>query len=187
MALQGVALAATGLRNAISHSHTKIDGNITKNKILDKAHKHWNEEDSLKELDKADDKLAELAAGRGKSGHTIDAATIAAEKAALAAMPAGPAKDNLKADIDAYEKFAGSATERANIAARQAARAAGNDPYKELVAYWNMLETATKTHTFTLGDMSVKRKNMLADYAKGNSIAQNTAADYLANFNSWRA
>jgi len=186
LALQGVALAATGLRNAISHSHTKIDGNITKNKILDKAHKHWNEEDSLKELDKADDKLAELAAGRGKSGHTIDAATIATKKAALAAMPAGPAKDDLKADIDAYEKFAGSATERANIVARQAARAAGNDPYKELVAYWNMLETATKTHTFTLGDMSVKRKDRLADYAKGNSIAQTKAADYLAHFNTWR-
>ena len=188
LAIQGVALAATGLRNAISHSHTKIDGNITKNKILDKAHKHWNEEDLLEEVDKANHTLAELAAGHGKSGLVIDAGTIAARQAALAAMPSGTAKDNLKADIDSYNKskFTTTGTQRNDILNRQAARAAGNDPYKELVAYWNMLETATKTHTFALGNMSVKRRDMLENYAKGNRIAHQRAETYLTNFNSWR-
>ena len=185
IALQGIALAATGLRNAISLSHTKIDGNIKNNKILDKAHKHWNEEDSLEEINKSVKTLDDLAAGNGKSGQVITPATITAQKAALDAMPDGDAKDNLKADIDAYDKLAGARAEKRDIEARQAARA-DKDPYKELVAYWNMLETATKTHTFALGNMSVKRKDMLKDFANGNSMAQQKATEYLNNFNSWR-
>lgn len=191
LAIQGVGLAATGIRNMVSHSRTKINGDIRTNKILNKAHKHWNEEDKIAELDKLPNILADLSAGHSESHHIINATTIAAERTILAGMPNGPEKQALQRDISLYDKTVlnqlNEPAERANILARQTARSVGTDPYKELVAYWNMLETVGKTHSFTLGSMSVKRKAMLEGYTRDTSQAQAIARDYLNNFSSWRA
>lgn len=39
-------------------------------------------------------------------------------------------------------------------------------PYKELIAYWDMLESVSRTHSFTLGSMAVKRRAFLKNEAK---------------------
>ena len=189
----GVGLAVTGARNLISHSRTKIGNDISKNKILNDAHKHWNEEDLQKttqtKRDSATNNLADLAAGAGKSGTVIaNAADLAFAEAALLGMPPGPAYDNLKADIDSYKKSVIDQSEAnqelIDIGARQAARAAGDDPYQELVAYWHMLENVGKTHAFTLGSMAIKRKNMFEKDAAGKTNAENISAQYLTD---WQA
>ena len=202
LAIRGVGLAATGVHNFIQHRRTKIgskdgkDFDISKNKVLNSAHKHWNEEDIAatvtKKRDDAVTDLATLAAGGGKSGHVIDAATIVAETAARDVMPAGEAKDNLTADIDLYNQSVrnqhDAPIELAQIAARQANRAAdpANDKFRELIAYWNMLESVGKTHVFTLGSMDVKRKAMLKDWGKGKSKAQTEFNTYLNNIGQLR-
>lgn len=202
LAIRGAGLVATGIHNFIQHRRTKIgskdgaDFDISKNKVLNSAHKHWNEEDIAatvaKKRDDAVADLATLAAGGGKSGHTIDAASIVAETAARDAMPAGSAKDNLTADIDLYNKSVrnqhDAPIELAQIAARQANRAAdpANDKFRELVAYWNRLESVGKTHAFTLGSMKVKRDAMLKDWEKGTSKAQTEFNTYLGSFGQLR-
>jgi hypothetical protein len=188
----GVGLAVTGVRNLISRQRAKIGNDISKNKILNDAHKHWNEEDlqetTTTKRDKADENLTKLAAGTGKSGIPINATNLAAVKTFLITVPPGPAHDDLEADINLYEQ---SATEKHNanqelidIGNRQAARAAGGDPYQELVAYWHMLENVRKTHAFTLGSMAVKRKNMLERDASGKSKAERISEQYLADWRS---
>ena len=191
----GVGLAVTGARNLISHSRTKIGKDISKNKILNDAHKHWNEEDLQKtttaKRDAATHNLAELAAGGGRSGTVIaNAADLAAAEAALGGMPAGPAHDNLESDIKLYKQSIieqhDANQELADIAARQAGRAApGDDPFQELVAYWNMLENTTKTHAFSLGSMAVKRKNMLENWGN-HSNAETIASTYRTRFGTLR-
>ena len=199
LAIRGLGLAATGIHNFIQHRRTKIGDDLRKNKVLSSAHKHWNEEDAhataTKKQTKATDDLAKLAAGHGDSGHVIDAATIAAETAALGGMPASPAKDALQKDVDLYNKSVmdnhNAAIELANIGARQAARAAApeKDPFRELIAYWDMLESVGKTHAFTLGSMKLKRDAMFKDETRtiaGASVKQSRAKhiadEYLRNY-----
>ncbi len=189
----GVGLAATGVRNLISRQRAKIGNDISKNKILNDAHKHWNEEDLQKtttdKRDEATRNLADLAAGIGKSGTVIaNAADLAAAEVALGGMAAGPARDNLEADIKLYKESIinqhNANQELIDIGNRQATRAAGDDPYQELVAYWHMLENVGKTHAFTLGSMAVKRKNMLERGASGKSKAEQISEQYLADWRS---
>ena len=196
LAIRGLGLATTGIHNFIQHRRTKIGDDLRKNKVLSNAHKHWNEEDThataTKKHTEATNNLAKLAAGHGDSGHVIDAATIAAETAALGGMPAGPAKDALQKDVDLYNKSVmdnhNAAIELADIGARQAARTAApeKDPFRELIAYWDMLESVGKTHAFTLGSMDLKRKAMLKDWANNTSKAQTQANAYLASFDKLR-
>ena len=58
------------------------------------------------------------------------------------------------------------------------------DIVHDLVAYWNMLETTTKTHTFKLGNMKVMRDELLKDFdlKKKSSQAQKDAWDYIKNY-----
>lgn len=203
LAIRGLGLAATGIHNFIQHRRTKIGDDLRKNKVLSNAHKHWNEEDIhatlTKTQNKATNDLAELAAGHGASGHVIDAATIAAETAALGGMPDGPAKDALQKDIDLYNKSVmdnnNATIELANISARQSTRAATpeKDPFRELIAYWDMLESVGKTHAFTLGSMKLKRDAMFKDETKiiagapvKQSHAKHIADTYLRNYGTLR-
>ena len=186
-AIQGVGLVATAAHNFIQHHRTKIDGDITKNKILKKSYQHWDEQDLETEVKDAPQQLANLAAGLGESHMAIHAGNIAARKTLRDGMAPGPDKDNLSRDIELFERAARNNTELTAIRNRQTARDSASNPYKELVAYWNMLESVGKSHSFTLGSMSVKRKSMLADFAQGTSRAQNIASDYLSNFTSFNA
>ena len=203
LAIRGLGLAVTGIHNFIQHRRTKIGYDLRKNKVLSNAHKHWNEEDTqataTKKHTEATDNLAKLAAGHGTSGHVIDAATIAAETAALAGMPAGPAKDALQKDVDLYNKSVmdshNAAIELTNIGANQAARAAApeKDPFRELIAYWDMLESVGKTHAFTLGSMKLKRDAMFKDETRTiagvpvtQSRAKHIADAYLKKYNTLR-
>jgi len=197
-AIRGVAKAAAGINNFIQHRRTKIGKDIRKNKILNDAHRHWNEEDiydtAKAKNTKATEALADLAAGRGKSGtHITDATTLSAAEASLAMLtPGNTAYDDLKADIDLYKASVtaqhDSATEMAKITQNQANRAADpdSDKIKELIAYWDMLESVTKSHAFTLGSMSVKRKALLKGWDEKTSVAQQTAKNYLATYGSLR-
>ena len=104
---------------------------------------------------------------------------------------------NLKADIDNYETSVkrqnainiAEPTERQRIQDLQQDHAdyPEKDPYRELIAYWNMLESVGKTHSFTLGSMDVKRKAFLKGYKDKTSNAQNVAAEYLKHFGNLRA
>ena len=46
------------------------------------------------------------------------------------------------------------------------------NPYDKLIAYWDMLETYSKSHSFTLGSMSAKRKSVLAGWTKADDRKQ---------------
>lgn len=201
-ALKAAGLAVTGVHNFIQHRRTKIGNDIRKNDILKKAHDHWDERDTLKKMDKEKQELADalskLGAGKGKSGKVIDATTIAAEKANLLTLtPDTEEYKNLKADIDNYETSVkrqdainiAEPTERQRIQDLQRDHAdhPEKDPYRELIAYWNMLESVGKTHSFTLGSMDVKRKAFLKGYKDKTSNAQNVAAEYLKHFGNLRA
>lgn len=182
----GVGMIGAGAYNAFQHRRTKIKSDIRKNKVLDDAYKNWLDEDEKRRTDlrtsniahNVTGNLANLAAGAGASGHIIDAATVDAETAIMNGMPAGPAKDNLKQDIDLYN----------DMAARQKRdtdsewRKENPDIMHDLIAYWDMLETVSKTHSFMLGSMKVKRDNMLRNFKNKQSTAQNIASNYINNF-----
>ncbi len=197
-ALIGAAGAFTIARNAFQLSRTKIGADLSKNKILNEGHKSWNEEDTLKaardKQTKAVETLANLATGHGpgKSGTTInDAATLAAAEAALGAMAPGtdPHK-KLKKDIEAYKQAVidqhDAPLKIREIEARQRIRTlptnAKDDPYRQLIAYWDMLETFSMSHSFTLGSMSAKRKALLNGWDDKKSLAQENAKAYLDNY-----
>ena len=194
--IQGIGYAVTGTYNFIQHRRTKIGDDIRNNPILKKAHEHWNEEDVLKEYKEARQNLTDLAAGHGpgESGTVInDATTLAAAEAALAGMtPASDPYKKLKKDIDTYKQAITKdpINKIAEIEARQHDRALpankDKDPYRELIAYWDMLETVSKTHSFTLGSMSVKRKALLNGWDNKNSLAQRQAEAYIKAYNQLR-
>ncbi|MBQ6027129.1 MAG: hypothetical protein IJL21_01060 [Alphaproteobacteria bacterium] len=201
----GVGLAITGARNLISHSRTKIGHDISKNKILNDAHKKWEAEDAQKLANAKDSntrlavelKLSTLASGGGLSGLVVDETTIGDEstpgtikyelKNALSTgattVTVGTTTvsvSNLQDDVELYD----DSKKRHNIVANWASDR--KDPYEELIAYWNMLEKTGMTHAFTLGSMAIKRKDILKNY--GNkvtpSLAETKASGYLAQFRS---
>ena len=63
------------------------------------------------------------------------------------------------------------------------------NPYKKLMAYWDMLETCSKSHSFTLGSMSAKRKAFIAnwnDKKEENTPAKKLRNEYLALYGNIR-
>ena len=58
---------------------------------------------------------------------------------------------------------------------------AHKDEYMELMAYWDMLETFSKSHQFTFAADKM-RKKFLNGYNKGNSKAQQLTADFLNKY-----
>ncbi|MBR3148045.1 MAG: hypothetical protein IKF41_01715 [Alphaproteobacteria bacterium] len=184
LGIQTAGYAATGAYNFIQHRRTKIGNDIRNNSVLKKAHDKWDERDKLKIVN---DKLDKLARGEGKSHRIInDPATLASAEATLAGMaPGATGYDDLKADINDYKT---ASAERTGIQTRQADRAAHpeNDKFRELISYWDMLESVGKSHSFTLGSMSVKRKAYLENFARGTSKAQDDFNAYLAQYDNLR-
>lgn len=94
--------------------------------------------------------------------------------------PATP--DDLESDIKAFEGFNKLRTDDDEIW-----RTNHPDTLSNLVAYWNMLESYGKTHSFRLGSMKTKRKAFLENWVNKQSEAQNTANLFISEFGSLRA
>ena len=127
-----------------------------------------------------------------KTNYVINAGNLEATKAMLEAWRAGTAPgtaiagpggapatpDDLENDITLFE----------DTTTRQKRddewRDDNPDYIHDLVAYWNMLESYGKTHTFTLGSMKVKRKAMLDNWKDKTSRAQVVANNYINGFGS---
>lgn len=127
-----------------------------------------------------------------KTNYVINAGNLEAAKAMLEAWRAGTAPgtaingpggapatpDDLANDITLFE----------DTTTRQKRddewRDDNPDYIHDLVAYWNMLESYGKTHTFTLGSMKVKRKAMLNNWRDKTSRAQVMAQNYIDGFGS---
>ena len=181
----GVGMIGAGAHNFIQHRRTKIKSDIRKNKVLDDAYKKWEADDAKKHHDLQTSnarhmvpmKLATLAAGAGLSGHVITPATIEIEKTILAGMtPGTPGYDELKQDIDLFEDTYARQQRDTNW------RNDNPDAIHDLVAYWDLLESVGKTHSFMLGSMKVKRENMLRNFKNKSSNAQNIANAYITSF-----
>lgn len=189
-AVVGVSAGIVGINNFIQHRRTKIGKDIRNNKILNDEHKNWEKENQQALQNKqdenarlfVDDKLDHLAHGNGLSGRVIANETdLTNAETALAAMTPGAAGyDDLKADIDLYKdsKARKDAVDKWNDDHK--------DQYKELISYWDMLESVGKTHSFTLGSISAKRKEYIKGFARGTSQAQNDFNTYLAGYGSLR-
>lgn len=132
-----------------------------------------------------------------KTDYPLDNATIAATKEMLEQWKAGtqpvpvpmnpatgnPATpDDLESDIKAFEGFNKLRTDDDEIW-----RTNHPDTLSNLVAYWNMLESYGKTHSFRLGSMKTKRKAFLENWVNKQSEAQNTANLFISEFGSLRA
>ena len=188
--IQGIGYAATGTYNFIQHRRTKIGNDIRSNSVLKKAHDKWEQEDNLALTNKQNEnrrmnidmKLDTLAHGHGLSGRVIanEADLTNAENALSAMAPGAAGYDDLKADIDLYKDSKSRKDAVTNWADEH------KDKFRELIAYWDMLESVGKSHSFTLGSMSAKRKAYIKDFARGTSQAQNDFNAYLAQYGGLR-
>lgn len=189
-AVVGISAGIVGINNFIQHRRTKIGNDIRNNKILNTAHKNWETENQQALQQKrdenarlfVDDKLDHLAHGNGLSGRVIanEADLTNAENALSAMAPGAAGYDDLKADIDLYK----DAKARKDVITNWDAN--HKDQYQELIAYWDMLESVGKTHSFTLGSIGAKRKAYLKNFTRGTSQAQNDFNTYLARYGSLR-
>lgn len=170
-------------RNAVQRSRSKFNGDIRTNADLAAAYKTWKSEDAdklaheqaINNAHNVDARLADLAAGHGRSGEIIaDDATLAAAEALLPTLT-GTAKDDLQEDIDQYKSF----TERKNLVDNW--RSKNKDNYHDLVAYWDLMMSAMKTHSFRLGTLTARKKFLQNDNAK------NVADQFIANYGNLRA
>ena len=91
--------------------------------------------------------------------------------------------DDLQNDVDLFD-YAYNSQQLENDDALW--REKHPDHIHDLVAYWDMLESYGKTHTFALGSMKVKRKAFLAKEANDKTKAQNQAAEWIANYGALR-
>lgn len=179
--------AVAGIYNLYQHKRTKIGKDIRDNKTLSDAYKQWVKEDANAKKAEEDTntthdvegRLVNLNSGHGLSGLSINATNVDAQQALCDSLPSSdPQKDKLQADIDNYR----DAIERKNLVDNW--RDKNKDNFHELIAYWDMLESYTKTHSFTLGSMKVKREAMLKNWGdKTNpSKAETNVANYINNF-----
>lgn len=189
--IQAAGYIATGAYNFIQHRRTKIGNDLSNNNVLNKAYKQWQTEDTKKLNDlrasnamlNVDNELHNLATGSGRSGYVIanDADKTAAESALATMTPGTPSYDDLKADLDLYTDYKKRKDAEINW------RDNNKDNFKELIAYWDMLESVGKTHAFTLGSIKVKRDAHLKDFVNGNSPAHDKFKQYLAQYGNIRA
>lgn len=183
--VQAIGRSAAAVRNTVQRGRAKFNGDIRTNSDLAKAYKQWRTEDTnrynnevaLNNAQGVDAALTELAAGHGRSGHIIKADTIDAEKTAFEAMspttPAGtptPGYDELKEDIEKYESF----SKRKDLVDNW--RDKNKDNYQELVAHWDLMMSAMKTHSFSLATTKARAAFLANDRAK------NVAKNYIANY-----
>jgi hypothetical protein len=222
-AIQGIGLAATGVRNFVQNHRTKIGKDISKGAKKDHPYHHlhkeyteWQEKDRFKRDALHDEnvaynvsgKLADLNNPARVTGTTykttvqINDVTMGTKEApgplrtaidTAVAMGATHVTDpstgtvvnlaDLQNDVTIYE----DAQERNLLETNDEKwREKNPDSIHDLIAYWDMLESYGKTHSFGLGSMKVKRKAFLEGWDKKNSKAQLTANDYLANYGSLR-
>lgn len=205
LAIRGVGLAATGIRNFISHRRTKIGNDISKYENLDSAYKKWQKNDTDRHnalvnnntIRHIDDIISDMnnpgrAIGMTPWGveykttvqinpdniETVKADLEAAKSAGLAVVaPYGCPVADLENDVFLLE----DAVERKGHETNW--RDENSDVIHDLVAYWDMLETTSKTHAFTLGSMKLKRDAMLKNFhlTKHTSPAQQQAWDFINN------
>lgn len=211
LTIRGVATGATCLRNFVSHRRTKIDRYIGKYKNLNERYKQWQQEDQADHqkqqnsnavhkvetiLADLDNPLRSLTSTPYKTQVQINKDNIGADdkpgtikgilKAAHDAVPPHTSVtvpgvptpvpvDLLQDDVDLYD----DAHDRLEKDTQW--RDKNPDIIRNLVAYWNFLETATKTHSFSLGNMKLKRDNMLKNFnlKKKTSEAQKKAWEYI--------
>lgn len=102
------------------------------------------------------------------------------------ALPGGGTvdTDKLQKDVELYDDL----YERQQLELNDEKwREKNPDNIHDLVAYWDMLETYTKTHSFGLGSMKVKRDNFLKGWKDKNSEAQLQAAKFMEEYDTLRA
>lgn len=196
LAIRGLGLAATGIHNFIQHRRTKIGNNISNHKNLNDAYKKWQKEDATRLANlrtsnathNVTANLVSLAAGLGASGRVIaNEADLEAAQTDWALMGPGTVRDNLEKDIKLYKEMSARQKQEDDW------REKNPDYMSKLAAHWNMLETVSITHAFTLGSMKLKRDAMFKDETRtinGKTVTQSHAkhiADaYYAKFGSLR-
>ena len=165
-------LAGTGIYNALRNRNTKFGKDLTAtNKNLANAYQKWKDDDNTRfndEKGKAQARLTNvLATGLGASGQVIDNTTINTHKSTLAAAgtPLPDALKPLQQDVDEFEHL-NKLLSTNDKEAQAEWRKDNSDLYHELIAYWDMLESYTKTHSFKMASMSVQRKAFLKDYGQ---------------------
>lgn len=209
-AIRTVGAAATGIRNFISFRKTKIGADISRYKNLDKAYKDWQQEDHKRHTDLLNSNnahyvtqtLSDLdnAARTPVPGTTafktsvqINKSTVENLQAQLTAAGSTTPPtttvningtswpvDDLQSDIDLFNDLYGRQQQDANW------RDNNPDIMHDLIAHWDMLETASKTHAFTLGNMQLKRDAMLRNWNLKTSDAQTITKNNMIRFGRLR-
>lgn len=179
-ALLGIGRGIAAIHNKWMRDNTKLKGRGKPGSDLDKAHDNFlkrNKQDKHDAERHSRVALDMFAAGRGKSGHIITDATLAAEKAILAGLtPGTPDHTNLLNDIQRYEY---AVNEKNKVATLPDGTNQWDkdhpDKYMELMAYWDMLESYWKSHQLTFAADKM-RKNFL------NGKARTVTSTYLSNY-----
>ena len=179
----GRAVAAA--HNAVQRSRAKFNGDIRTNDDLRAAYDKWTKKDAADKLNaekingslKVDTELQKLETGAGKSGEIIkDDTTLAAAESKLKTLTKGtPDYDNLETDIEQYKQL----SERKNLVDNW--RSKNKDNYHDLVAYWDLMMSAMKTHSFRLGTLAMRSKFL------NNNRGKNIADNFIANYGKLRA
>lgn len=214
-AIRSVGAAVTGVRNFIQHRRTKIGKDIHKYEDLNNAYKKWQEKDTAAKGRVAtenaayhvDAKLHDLdnparpVGGDYETSVQINDATMGTKdtpgplRAAITTavnagsttvtLPGGGTEDLAKVqhDVAIYEE----ATRLKKLETDEGWRKANPDVISELVGYWDNLEDYSKTHSFTLGSMQVKRDNMLAGWNDEKSKAQKITKLWTSQYGTLRA
>lgn len=168
LGIRALGTMGTGIYNFMRKRSNKFGNNISSNKDLNDAYKAWKIEDAnnlANAQTAAQAELGVLTAGNGVSGRIITSTTVATLRAAAATNP------KLKQDIDRFDKLQGLIDP---VTANTEWRKDNSDQYHELIAYWDMLESFTKTHSFKLGSINVQRKAFLKDYGQFKKANPNT-------------
>ena len=188
-AIRSVGAAVTGFRNFIQHRRTKFKKDISKHKTLNDAYKKKEDELQKAHTDLINSNVAHNVAGiltdlnsttRTTGGTSPYKTTVQINKDNIEIVKANletaknttptPAvvapytctisdlENDIKLFDDAYDRQKKEDNwDKNNI-----------NPYDKLIAYWDMLETYSKSHSFTLGSMSAKRKSVLAGWTKAD-------------------
>lgn len=210
LAIMGAGAAFTAAHNAFQHSRTKFNKDISGNKKLNDAYK-----DKQKEIDDAHQQLRDSNAAHNVAGiladlnsttRAIGAGSQYKTQMQINAGNAQDIKDAIKAAKDAgntdvtYNGVTVLVVDLENdmnlyddAFARQEKDNNWDEknvnPYRKLIAYWDMLETYTKSHTFTLGSMKVKRDSFLANWNSSNeddTPAKKRRNQWLLGYNNIR-
>lgn len=184
LAFLGIGRGVALVRNGIMRRKTKLNGKSKKGSKLEEAHNDFvkqNTKDKHKTEIRSRNWLRALAAGRGQSGRVIDDAdtgptSLEAAKTALAGLT--PGTDDYKHLLKDIQQFEFMTNENKRLETWDKDH---KDKYLELMAFWDMLETFTKSHQFTLAADKM-RKKFLANFNTGASKAQQIQNEFTAAY-----